>query len=187
MSFEGSGPSEFHTPKDYLKVECSTEEYLNVVSSIIDSKVPNYKSCRVALESRLNIAAWQSNLQEYHDKEVVNLMQFGFPLGVRNNHLLTRTSVKNHSTANEHPEAIKKYIKKERSEGALMGPFSNPPHTAYHFSPMLTRPKGENQRRVIVDLSYGDTSVNKNTDKGAYEGRKFTLQLPTLDNLIHQV
>ena len=41
---------------------------------------------------------------------------------------------------------------------------------------------------MIVDLSYGDKeSVSKVTEKGTYEGQAFTLQLPSIDHVLHQI
>ena len=96
--------------------------------------------------------------------------------------------MKNHSSATQYPEAIDAYIEKELQEKALLGPFSHTPHGSYHCSLLLTRPKGEGKRRVIVDLSYGQhEAVNGVPDRDSYEGIPFTLQLPTLDHLLSQI
>ena len=50
----------------------------------------------------------------------------------------------------------------------------------------MTRPKGDG-RRVILDLSYGSNSVNKNTHTGLYDNTPFTLKLPNLDTLLPQL
>ena len=47
----------------------------------------------------------------------------------------------------------------------------------------MTRPK-EKGRRVILDLSYGDNSVNKATSRDHYDNVEFQLKLPNLDVLI---
>ena len=51
----------------------------------------------------------------------------------------------------EHPCDVEAYIKKEKEQGVLLGPFDEVPHIDYHCSPMLTRHKGDT-RRVTVDL-----------------------------------
>ena len=50
----------------------------------------------------------------------------------------------------------------------------------------MTRPKGEG-RRVILDLSFGPHSVNKNTATCVYDGLPFTLKLPNLDSILPQL
>ena len=47
----------------------------------------------------------------------------------------------------------------------------------------MTRPKGAG-RRVILDLSFGDHSVNKATERTQYDYTPFQLKLPSLDSLV---
>ena len=47
----------------------------------------------------------------------------------------------------------------------------------------MTRPKGSG-RHVILDLSYGDYSVNKATEHAQYDDTPFQLKLPNLDGLV---
>ena len=47
----------------------------------------------------------------------------------------------------------------------------------------MTRPKGSG-RRIILDLSYGEGSVNKATDRDLFDGKPFKLKLPSLDALL---
>ena len=158
------------------------------VAEIDKTSKANYKEARIHISSCFNIKLWQKKLEAYHDKHLVNLLTYGFPLGIKDRDNLKRHVISNHSSATQYPEAITEYIEKELSEHALLGPFSQPPHALYHCSPLLTRPKGEHKRRVIVDLSYGDNnSVNGATAKETYEDVPFTLQLPTLDHLLGQI
>ena len=89
----------------------------------------------------------------------------------------------NHSSANEYAQEVDAFLCKEMKEGALFGPFDEEPHPAFTWAPLMTRPKGSG-RRVILDLTYGDHSVNNYTDKCCYDGTPFSLTLPTLDALI---
>ena len=81
-----------------------------------------------------------------------------------------------------------KYISKELSKGALLSPFHAIPHVAFHCSPLLTRYKDIENRRVIVDLSFDRVnSVNGNTMRDVYEGVDFDLNLPTIDHVVDQI
>ena len=84
---------------------------------------------------------------------------------------------------NQFPEATQEYIAFEREFGTLLGPFNDVPHPTVTWSPLMTRHKGS-VRRVILDLTYGDFSVNKATCKETYDGTPFTLKLPKLDDLV---
>ena len=64
----------------------------------------------------------------------------------------------------------------------MLGPFEKVPRPEFTWSPLMTVPKGLG-RRVILDLSYDDYSVNQATDKDIYNGSPFLLSLPSLDQL----
>ena len=121
-------------------------------------------------------------MASYHDKAFLDYITFGFPIGRDKDDLITCNTDDNHSSANDWPEAVTEFITDELKHGALLGPF-DPPHPQYTWSPLLTRPKG-NGGRFILDLSYGDCSVNKATCRELYDGIPFTLKLPSLDNLL---
>ena len=89
----------------------------------------------------------------------------------------------NHASANEYKEDIDAFFRKELEEGALFGPSEEEPHPSFTWALLMTRPKGTG-RRVILDLTYGDHSVNNHTDRCCYNGVPINLTLPTLDALI---
>ena len=72
---------------------------------------------------------------------------FGFPLGINRNQIIQGNVKDNHSPANAFPEEVEKYIQSEVTLGSLVGPFHSPPHEAFTWSPLMTRPK-DNDRRV---------------------------------------
>jgi hypothetical protein len=83
-------------------------------------------------------------------------------------------------------EHVKNYIIEEMNEGAILGPYESLPYDDVHISPLMTRPKNENKRRVIVDLSYPyeyGRSVNSVTYPDIYLGTAYGLKLPTVDTI----
>ena len=58
-------------------------------------------------------------------------------------------------SAIEYGEDINQYLQKEIKLDAILGPLDHWPVPGCHVSPLMTRPKDMNKRRVIVDLSYG--------------------------------
>ena len=49
----------------------------------------------------------------YHNQQVVNLLQVGFPLGIEDRSQLNRACIKNHSSANAFREAVTDFIDTE--------------------------------------------------------------------------
>ena len=168
VQFFSKLPKGYITPQARIPDSVSAEDYLQVVSKVSQSNRPNYMGCRIAIGSKFNISLWQDRLKDYEDQHVVNLIQYGFPLGIKNKQILCRKKVTNHASAKQFPREVSDFIKTELDHGTLLGPFSKPPLPEYHCSPIMTRPKDVTKRRVIVDLSYGDVSVNGATHMKAF-------------------
>ena len=162
---------------------CCPADYVYVVSQVLELGCPNYKGRRGPLALSFNLDFLRSEIHDYHDKRLLDYLTFGFPLGLANNVTIKSNADTNHSSALQYPEAVENYIRTELSLGALLGPFDHPPHPCFTWSPLLTRPKGSG-RRDILDLSFGDHSVNKATELTQYDHTPFHLKLPNLDALV---
>ena len=68
-----------------------------------------------------------------------------------------------------------------------MGPCDSIPFPI-HYSPLLSRPKEGDTRRIIVNISfpYG-SSVNDNISNNEYDGVDFQLHYPTVDDIMKSV
>ena len=157
--------------------------YLKVVDRVLASKLPNYRKVRIPLPSGFNWDYIEQHIQDYHDKIILDYIKFGFPLNIDNNCPIKSNAQDNHASAKAYAGAVSQFIQEELDHKALFGPFSTSPHPAFTWAPLMTRPKGSG-RRVILDLSYGDHSVNKATHKDSFDGSPFALKLPSLDHLI---
>ena len=162
---------------------CNSSEYLQLVSQVLDSGCPNYRGKRVLLTSSFNLDFIRSEIHDYHDKKLLDYLSFGFPLGLDKNVPVYNNAENNHHSALLYPEAIDEYINTELQLGAVLGPFDQPSHPGFTWSPLMTRPKGMG-RLVILDLSFGDFSVNKATEHTHYDHTPFLLKLPNLDGLV---
>ena len=71
---------------------------------------------------------------------------------------------------------------------ALAGPFKTMPFKPFHYSPLLSCPKEGDSRKIIVNLSYPEGhSVNSNILKDEYDGYKFQLSYPSVDNIVDHI
>ena len=72
--------------------------------------------------------------------------------------------------------------------GAIVGPTSDISSDAYHCSPLLSCPKDNDKRRIILNLShpYGN-SVNDNVPRDKFEGQKFSLKFPSVDDIVDKI
>jgi hypothetical protein len=153
--------------------------------TITRSGKPNFQDCRIPVVSDLNIPVWRSLLVNYYDNQLVDLLEFGFPVGY-NLDQLPVSEIKNHSGATLHRDYVNSYISKEIQEGVMAGPFaSNPLNCPLTISPLNSVPKKDPaERRVIADLSYPHlSSVNDGIPGDSYLGERTNLSFPTVDDL----
>ena len=99
VTFHKKTPQALIKPLGILREGSSAQDYLRVVSRVAMSGKPNYLGCRIQLHSKFNLPLWEDNLKTYRDKNVINLLRFGFPLGIQSRNDLSRKVVDNHSSA----------------------------------------------------------------------------------------
>ena len=135
-----------------------------------------------------NIPLLNGLLQDYHDKKITDFLQYSFP--VEREEVPLELGDRNHKGVTMHPEQVTKYISKEISLGATIGPFDSIPFKApVAISPISTRPKKDSaDRRIILDCSWPiRTSLNDGIDKNMYLGDKVELSYPNVDTLARRV
>ena len=124
------------------------------------SGIPNFLGCRIPTQGQLKAHRWRHHLKGYWDKQLPDLISYGFPLDFDRNCPLEPT-IQNHKSALQFPLEIQRYIDEELQYGAILGPFPQYPIPT-HVSPLMTRSKqNSNKRRTIMDLSWPlNCSVN---------------------------
>ena len=100
----------------------------------------NYLGARIHVNSQMNIQAWKALLRGYWDQQLLQCLEFGFPLG-SNRMCPLKHDKANHKSALEFPQDVEKYIQEEKSFGAILGPFKEAPIQNLHYSPFMTRHK----------------------------------------------
>ena len=154
---------------------------------IRQSQLPNHRLARIHVKSSLNIPNWELYLSDYFDKQVIDFLQFGFPLSVSRQGFVHLEGSYNHSTAIKFDAHVTKYFDQELQWWGIMGPFDNWPLSAVHTSPLLTRSKDIDDRRVIVDLSYPPyTGLNHWVDS-KFDGVQYSLTYPSVDMIAQRV
>lgn len=139
----------------------------------------------------MNLDLLDELLYGYHDKEIVEWLRFGWPIGRPLEAPDPQPILLNHKGATLYPDHIDQYLKKEIQANATIGPFIGIPfRNRIGISPITSRPKRSNTqtRRVILDLSLPlKASVNDYIPKDHYLNQPFKLRYPTIDTLAKRV
>ena len=150
---------------------------------IRQSGLPNFLGLRIPVYTQLKVETWRHHLRGYWDQQLIDLIQYGFPLDFDREAILGET-LDNHTSANDYASHVTKYIQEELQFWAMIGPFDEKPCTL-HISPFMTSDKAQSEvRRTIIDLSWPKgQAVNDGVNKNVYLGGEFEMQYPTVTEL----
>ena len=90
--------------------------------------LPNHLAVRIPMPSRLVIANWREYLHDYHDKQLIEYLEFGWPNDFTGENP-PLPSIANHCKDPAHMKLVERYVEREVAYGALLGPFNVPPFT----------------------------------------------------------
>ena len=138
---------------------------------------------RVLVQGQQNVENWRNFLSNYWDKQLIDLLTFGFPLDFDRSRPLN-TTIGNHKSAQQFPGQVQGYLDKKISHGAILGPFKDLPFKI-HTSPLMTRPKQDSGKcRTILDLSWPNgASLNARVTPDVYLETYFKLTYPSIDHI----
>ena len=177
-----------NNPPNSIDTNIFNANMLEIYNKVFKTSNYNYKIARIPIPSGLHMNMWRSFLDEYQDKEILEFLEYGWPSNFTHSSSLQST-FKNHSSAREFSSHIDAYLKVEADKFAILGPFTVPPVTPIHLSPLMTRPKKDSDlRRVVVDLSWPrGMSLNDGIPMYEYLGKPVSLTLPTVDYMAARV
>ena len=187
-------PRKIYDLKNRPGIPKSSEESYNkakLANLVRKHGYPNIYGAQIPVESTWNLELLASLLADYHDKELVQFLTYGWPSNRLPTSPKPTRNFLNHKSATEFPDQIKQYISRELSLGGVIGPFKDSPFLEADIgvSPLSTRPKKDStDRRVILDLSYPPgRSVNDFIPKDYYLGIPVKIVFPRVDDLAKRI
>lgn len=145
-----------------------------------------FLAAKVPVHSNFHLDRWFCYSDVIHDKAVLQFLVYGWPINFSGSTLPISTT-RNHPSAQNNIDHLRKYIQTELSSNSIVGPFpANHFDTACVISPLLCVPKRDcTTPRVVHDLSFPESnSVNAGIPKDTYLNEPFKLRLPGVDRLI---
>ena len=144
---------------------------------------PNHVGARISLvHTDLNLSAWRRYLVGYEDLELCQYLEFGFPIGLRQEPPPQLTSaVQNHGSAYQFYPWVDEFLSSSINRRYVAGPYNTQPFKTIHVSPLMTAVKKPSSRRVVFDATYGDNSLNNGTPPDLYMGQPVELVYPKIE------
>jgi hypothetical protein len=172
-----------------IATSASLDSEIDRIHQVIQSGQPNFAGCRFPVPTQLNIPVWSHLLSEYHDKQIITFLRFGWPIRFTNP-FAAHHAKENHKGVQGYETQLQQYFSKELQHSAILGPFpSNPFRTPIQISPLNTvNKKDSSDRRVILDLSFpSGLSINDGIPDNQYLGQPCDLVYPGVDEFIRLI
>ena len=168
----------------------STEDFIKAHKSVIKSGKHNFEGARIPIPTSIRYDILRELLgDDITTKEfrTLELLEFGMPLDC-NPAFGCKKLQKNHHSALSFKSAINEYLANATKSQAILGPFEVAPIAGLCFSPIMTVPKDEDKRRVIVDFSYpSGSSINDGIPLSTYLGDSAEFSLPSVQAMVDRI
>ena len=167
-----------------------TQDFVNAHKAVRESGKFNFEGCRIPIPTAIRydrMEAALGNEATPKDLRVINLLRYGMPINCDVNFGVKKQQ-KNHFSAIAHKESVNEYLCKNLESQAMLGPFDDPPIPNLCFSPLMTVPKEESKRRIIVDFSYpAGKSINDGIPKVTYLEFDVEFSLPSVQSMVSRL
>ena len=103
-----------------------TAQIMPIVQHILVSQhdLPNAFGAKLPVKTALNIDAWYTRLTDYHDRQIVDFLRYGWPINYTAD-ILPDSSLSNHPSALTFSDHVDHFFATELDHGALAGPFTS--------------------------------------------------------------
>ena len=167
-----------------------TRDFLEAHKAIKSSGFYNYEFCKIPIPTRIRYDRIREALGEnctVKDEKMLRLVKYGMPVGCDPSYGVKRKQ-KNHHSAVSFKNDISKYLKDNAKSQAILGPFKVSPISNLCYSPLMTVPKEEVKRRVVVDFSFPPgKSINDGILKETYLDFVVDYSLPSVSSMICRI
>ena len=177
-------------PTSDKEVSWTAYNYIEAHKLVRNSGKFNYESCRIPIPTKvrfdeIRLALGSSVMPK--EERVLSLLEFGMPVFCKASFGI-RKPQKNHFSAVSFKKEVSEYFSKGVQSKALLGPFNCSPIPDLCFSPLMSVPKDDSKRRVIVDFSFPPgKSINDGIPKDSYLDFEVKFSLPSVKSMIDRI
>ena len=168
----------------------STSDFIEAHHLVVKSGRHNFLGCKIPLPTLIRHDRIREALGQYASpKELLtlSLLEFGMPINCRAG-FGVHSRKKNHHSAVSFKKEVKDYVDKSLATKDMLGPFKEAPIQDLCFSPLMTVPKEESKRRVVMDFSYPPgRAVNDGIPKDTYLDQTISFTLPSVRSMVDRL
>ena len=171
-------------------VEWSSSDFIRAHNEVVSSGRYNFEGSKIPIPTSIRYDRLEEALGPVitpKEARTLKLLEFGFPLGCKPDFGCTKRP-DNHHSATSFKEAINQYLATAAESQSILGPFEQSPIAGLCYSPLMSVPKEETKRRVIVDFSFPPgSSVNDGISSSTYLDKAILFSLPSVQSMVSRI
>ena len=171
-------------------VQWTTEDFIAAHKEVVRSKKYNFQGCKIPIPTNIRYDRLGDALGDTvtpKECKILKLLRFGMPLDCKSGYGISKPQ-KNHHSATGFKDAISLYLGKGIHSKAMLGPFEQSPIAGLCYSPLMSVPKEDTDRRVIVDFSFPPgSSINDGIPQFSYLDCGTDFNLPTIQSMVSRM
>ena len=168
----------------------ATEDFIRAHELIKESGMHNFEGCRIPLPTAIRYDRLEEALGDGaspKDLRMLALLKYGMPIGCNPRYGISKVQ-KNHFSAIGFKDDMNEYFDKGVQAQHLLGPFEQPPIRDLCFSPLMSVPKDNSKRRVVVDFSFPPgKSINDGISASSYLDFAVEFSLPSVASMVERL
>ena len=166
------------------------QDFIIAHNSVVESQKHNFEGCKIPVPTAVRYDRIREALGDSitpKEEQVLCLLKFGMPIDCKVSYGVKKPQ-KNHFSAHSFKEEVSLYFYKSVQSKALLGPFKVSPIPDLCFSPLMTVPKENSKRRVIVDFSFPPgKAINDGVPKSTYLDFEVKFSLPSVSSMVDRL
>ena len=168
-------------PMEYF---VALHKLVSAPGSTYPAYTPNHIGARIQLQhTRLNIQRWRHHLIGYEGADLVQYLEYGFPIGLSEDKIEELVpTLRNHGSSYQFFTYLDKFLSTGLERCELAGPFKAPPFDSVHVSPLMTAIKKPDGRRSVFDATFGEMSLNNCTPQDTYLNQTVAYDFPKIED-----
>ena len=171
-------------------IKWDTDDFIEAHKAIKASGKHNFEGCRIPIPTPIRFDRIKEALGDAvspKELRVLSLLEFGMPFDCKPAYGVNKVQ-KNHFSAVSFKDAINEYISKNVQNQAILGPFKEAPIPGLCYSPLMSVPKEEVKRRVVVDFSFPPgKAINDGISSSTYLEFEVEFSLPSVQSMVSRL
>ena len=150
----------------------------------------NFESCKIPIPTAIRHDRIREALGEEvtpKEERTLSLLEFGFPIDCDPSYGVKKAQ-RNHNSAISFGKDVSEYLSKNVHSKFILGPFNCSPIQDLCYSPLMTVPKEEDKRRIVVDFSFPPgKAINDGIPKTTYLEFEVEFSLPSVNSMVSRL